>query len=404
MMTATQDMGQQTTQRPTISELMDRATALRPTIAARADETELQRRVSAQTMKDLDQQGLLSVTKPARFGGYEYGPSALVRLGYELGQVCGSTAWCAALANCNAWFTSYWSLEAQNDVWGENLSNLVAAPLAPTGKCEPVESGYQLRGQWPYASNCENSQWTVIAAIVPEHDGHPAGPAWFLTPIDTVRIDQDSWHMSGLKGTGSKTLVADEPIFVPEHRMVRLSDVVNLTTPGSTTEANPLASFGWSTFGAAALVAPLLGMARGALDWYVEYMAGKMRPGAGVPAGQNPFVQERAGRASAQLDAALNLLVGDLEDAETVVFGGGTLEIGQRVRLRRNFGYAASQAVDVVNTLFVGSGSGAAQLSNPMQRFWRDVNAGAGHVSLDTSGIMMMSGQYQFGLTPTGAF
>lgn len=393
-----------TISRPALDELVSRAAALRPVLAERAAATERNRRVSSETTRLLADNGLLTMCQPARFGGFEYGPSAMLRVGYELGQACGSTAWCAALANCNAWFGSYWSLQAQDDVWGERPENLLAAPLAPVGKCAPVVGGYHVWGRWPFASNCENSDWSVISAVIPEHDGRPSGPGWFLTPMSTLQIDQDTWHMAGLQGSGSKTIYADEPIFVPAHRMVRISDVIGLTTPGAAIEGNVLAHFGWSTFGATALVAPLLGMARGALDWFIDNMRTKMRPGASTNAAESPFTQVRAGRSAVAIDAALNLLLSDLQEAEALVFAGGALDAAQRIRIRRDFGFATRTAVEVVNELFEGAGASSAELSKPIQRFWRDVNGGARHVSLDEQAIMAMAGQQLFGLTPTGAY
>lgn len=392
------------TRRPSLDALAERAADLRPTLTARARETETNRRVSSETIELLAANDLLAMCKPARFGGYEYGPSAMVRIGYELGQACGSTAWCATLANSNAWFGSYWPLQAQQEMWGgEQPDALLAAPLAPTGKCEPVDGGYRVWGRWPFASNCENSDWTIISAMVPESSDGPSGPGWFLTPMSTVQVDQDTWRMAGMQGTGSKTLYADEPVFIPTHRLVRLRDVLGLTTPGTQIEGNTLARFGWSTFGAAALVGPLLGMARGALDWFVENMRSKVRPGATSGAADNPFVQYRAGRASVALDATLCLLLRDLEDAEAVVFAGNELDDRQRIRVRRNFGYATQQAVEIVNSLYGAAGASAGELDRPIQRFWRDVNSAAGHVSLDETAIMSMAGQSMFGLTPTGA-
>lgn len=390
--------------RPSLDDLASRAAALRPLLAGKARETEISRRVSADVIRLLADEGLLSMCQPARFGGYEYGPSAMIRIGYELGQACGSTAWCATLANSNAWFASYWPLQAQEEVWAERPGNLIAAPLAPTGQCEPADGGYRLWGRWPFASNCDNSDWSVISAIIPEHDGTPSGPAWFLTPIAALNIDEDTWHVAGLQGTGSKTLYADEPIFIPAHRMVRLSDVIAVTTPGAKVDGNPLAGFGWSTFGATALVAPLLGMARGALDWFNASMRSKVRPGAVTTAANSPFVQAHAGRASAGIDAAMTLLLTDLAQAETLVFAGGALDPAQRIRIRRDIGFAARQAVDAVNELCEAAGATSSALDQPIQRFWRDINAGARHVSLDDESIMATAGQQLFGLTPAGIY
>jgi hypothetical protein len=49
------------------------------------------------------------------------------------------------------------------------------------------------RTLWSFPSNCENSQWRSIAAMISAHQGNlPAGPGWFLTSIDNRVIDHDS--------------------------------------------------------------------------------------------------------------------------------------------------------------------------------------------------------------------
>ena len=123
-----------TPERPPIDELVARARNLQPLLRQRAKETEANRRVSAETTAVLADAGLFKIVKSKRFGGFEYGPSALLRVGFELGQACGSTAWCAMLGNVNSWFASYWPLQAQTDIWGERPGNLVAGTLAPTGQ------------------------------------------------------------------------------------------------------------------------------------------------------------------------------------------------------------------------------------------------------------------------------
>ncbi len=392
--------------RPSIDTLVARAQSFVPVLKEAAAATEANRRVSADIMHQLSEAGLLQIMKPARFGGYEYGPSAMLRVGFELGRGCGSTAWCAMIANCNAWYAAYWPLEAQCDIWENQPENLIAGTIVPTGKAEPVDGGFHVQGKWPYASNCENSQWYFVSAIIAA-PGSPPGASLFLVPAEDLRIDQDSWHMAGLQGTGSKTLVADMPIFVPAHRMIRFADMQAGSTPGVEIPDNPIARFGFTTFGATALVAPLLGLAQGALDWFGDAMRNKVRmtrPGAPSTAAENPFIQERAGRASSSIDAALALLISDLAAVEALIFAGDLLDITQRIRVRRALGFAAEQATFAVDHLYAGAGASAADLGTPIQRQWRDVNAGAHHVSLDVQAINTAMGQQLFGLAPVGSF
>lgn len=397
-----------TPERPPIDELVARARNLQPLLRQRAKETEANRRVSAETTAVLADAGLFKIVKSKRFGGFEYGPSALLRVGFELGQACGSTAWCAMLGNVNSWFASYWPLQAQADLWGESPDNLLAGTVMPTGNCGHAEGGYFIKGRWPWASNCENSNWFFISAMLPAVDGVSPGPGWFLTPRESLSVDQASWFVSGMQGTGSKVIFSEQPVFVPEHRVIRFSDILAGTTPGRSIPGNVPSAFGFGTFGAVSLVAPLLGMAQGALDWFAQAMQTKLRagsrPGAPIIAAHSPFVQERAGRASAAIDAAMALLLSDLPKLETKLQAGEGIEVAERIRIRRDCGFAARQAVDTVNGLFEGAGASGSDLDSPIQRFWRDINAAARHVSLDVQAINSSVGQQLFGLQPVGMY
>ena len=392
---------------PSPGELTERARSLAPMLREHARATEDQRRVSADTIAALARLDLLALMKPRAFGGLGLGPSALARVGFELGRSCGSTAWCAMIANCNAWYASYWPLEAQRELWAER-SVIIASSAIPTGKSEAVDGGYLISGRWPFASNCDNSAWFFVSCGLTNADGSPAGAGWFLTPRETLEIDHDSWRVSGLQGTGSKTLFAVAPVFIPEHRMIRLADIQAGTTPGNALADNGSAAFLFPTYGAVPLVAPLLGMAQGALDWFAEAMRSKVRfvPGPGAPptAAQNPFTQERAGQAAVTIAAAFNHLLAELERTEAMIMAGETLSTGDRIRIRSACTFGSQQAVRMVNLLTEGAGANASDKGIPIQRLWRDANAGARHVGLDITATNALAGQHLFGLDPKGMF
>ncbi|WP_156680768.1 acyl-CoA dehydrogenase family protein [Sphingomonas profundi] len=389
---------------PTVDELVARAAALRPVLTERAAQTERDRRVSPDTIALLREAGLLRLGQPKRFGGYEHGPSAMLRVGFELARGCGSTSWCTSIANVNAWLACYWPLEAQAAIWGRAPDHLVTGTFVPTGSCAAVEGGYAISGRWPFASNCDNSDWLFVSALLPEGQG----VGWFMVPRDALSIDQDSWHVAGMQGTGSKTLVADAPVFVPAARTLLFSDVVKRTMPGRAVPDNPMAEFAFTTLGAVTLVAPLLGMAQGALDWFVEAMKAKvktsLKPGAPVGVAQGQDAQQRVGQASALIDAAMALLLADLAPFEAQVAAGEAPSDAARIRIRRDIAFAARAASDAVNLLFEGAGAASAALDSPIQRYWRDINAAARHASLDVPAIYAMVGQERFGLEPKGPF
>jgi resorcinol 4-hydroxylase (FADH2) len=392
-------------ERTAFSVLLERVRELKPIFRDAARDTETNRRVSKKAMDRLRDAELTKLVRPARFGGFEYGVTELAQIAFELGSVCGSTGWCGSLAMCYQWMTSFFPLEAQQDVWSDP-DNLVAGSYQPSKEVEIVSGGIKLAGSWPYASNCENSQWLMLGALLQNSKGPPE-PMWCLVPITDMVVDQDTWFTSGLQGTGSKSVRIEKPVFVPEHRMIRFADVVAGSVPGKKIDDNKMSHFGFTTFGPTALVSPVLGMAQGALESFIQIAQTKVRaakPGMMVAMASSPLIQSRIGAASATIDSAFTLLLSSVAAAEDKVRRGVPLEVAERVAIRRNQGFAAKQSVTVVNELFAKEGAAGSDLAAPLQRFWRDANSAALHLSLDWEPIAAMYGQQRLGLEPVGLY
>jgi alkylation response protein AidB-like acyl-CoA dehydrogenase len=392
-------------ERTEFSVLLNRARDLKPVFRAAARDTETNRRVPKTSMDQLRDAGLMRLMRPARFGGFEYGLNELVQIAFELGSACGSTGWCGSLAICYQWMVSYFPLEAQCEVWSDP-DNLVASSFPPSKDCEVVPGGIKIAGAWHYASNCENSQWLMLGAAAPNANG-PPDIMWCLVPITDVVVDQDSWFTSGLQGTGSKTVRIATPRFVPDHRLVRFADITAGTTPGSKIENNIMSCLGFTTFGPTSLAAPVLGMAQGALEAFIQMAQTKVRavtPGTMVPIANSPVIQGAIGAASATVASAFTLLLTSVTAAENKLRRGIPLEVAERVAVRRNQGFAAQQSVAVVNDLFAREGAAGSDLAAPLQRFWRDANAAALHLSLDWETLAAMDGQLKLGRDPVGLY
>jgi 3-hydroxy-9,10-secoandrosta-1,3,5(10)-triene-9,17-dione monooxygenase len=391
--------------RPDFTDIIARIRKLAPEISARALSAEKANRVPAETMDALRDTNVFRMMQPKRFGGYEYGPAELAQVGFELGRACGSTGWCGTLAVCFGWMTAFFPLEAQQEVW-DDTNNLLAVSYTPSPKVEVVDGGIKLTGSWPWASGVDSAAWLILAAAIPNKEGPPA-VAWCLVPVRDVIVDHDSWNVSGLQGTGSKTVHIKEPLFIPRHRILPLGVVFAGKVPGLEIADNGQARFGFPTFGPTALVSPIVGMAQGAIDAFTDTArdAKRMaRPGVFEKVAESPLIQSLIGRTAAHVDAARTLMVTSLSEGQNVIGNGGTLEIEQRVRIRRNHGFAARTSSDVVNEIFQKSGAAAADEKNRVQRFWRDANAAALHASLDWDMLSALYGTQQLGLQPQGVF
>ena len=127
-------------------------------------------------------------------------------------------------------------------------------------------------------------------------------------------------------------------------------------------------------------------MAQGALDAFTHVArdAKRMaRPGVMEKVAESALIQSLIGEASARIDAAKTLMVTSLQEGQDAVRAGKVLDIEQRVRIRRNHGFAARTSSEVVNEIFAKSGAAAADEKNDVQRFWRDANTAATHSSID---------------------
>src|SRR5262245_2789064 len=394
-----------TATRPEFATILGRVRKLRSEIESRALATEKAKRVPAETMEALRDAGVFRTIQAKRLGGYESGPAELAQIGFELGRACGSTGWCGTLAVCFGWKTAFFPLEAQQEVW-DNPDNLLAVSYTPSPKVEEVDGGYRISGSWPYTSGVDSATWLILAVLIPGK-GSPPTVAWCLVPVSEVVVDHDSWNVSGLEGTGSKTVAIPDPVFVPKHRMLPIGAVFSGKVPGLEVPENPQARFGFPTFGPTALVSPIVGIAQGALDAFTAAArdAKRMaRPGVFEKVAESPLIQSLVGQAAARIDAAQTLMLTSLQQGQDIVRAGGTLDVEQRVRTRRHHGFAARPSAEVVNDIFFKSGAAAADENNRVQRFWRDANAAALHSSIDWDTLSALYGTQQLGLQPQRIF
>jgi alkylation response protein AidB-like acyl-CoA dehydrogenase len=389
------------------ARLLDAAVELRAVVAARARQTEQDRRVSADVTQLLKEAGLYRVVQPRRFGGYELSLEALRRLSFEIGRGCTSTGWCYGLSAAAAWVLGMFPEEAQHDVWGNSPDALLASCIAPTGKAVPVDGGYRLKGRWSFGSNSDNAQWLSLGAMVQLAEGAPPRPIFLLVPQGDYQI-VDTWHTVGLAGTGSKDIAIDVEVFVPAHRTVAFSEVLDQEAPGADVHDSALYRVPFLSGFPPLLSNPAVAALRGAIDEFVASIAARSTRGAFVGGGtsiaQFGHVQSAVAQAEAAVDAAQLILQRDLQLTTDIVNAGEKLSAEQRITLRRGHAYSVRLCVEAINALYDVVGGTGIQLDNGVQRAWRDINAVAHHISVNWHAVSTMYGQMRLGLPPRGQY
>jgi alkylation response protein AidB-like acyl-CoA dehydrogenase len=183
---------------------------LAPEIPSRAAEIKTARRMPPDLVDKLKEIGLYRMFVPRSHGGLELDFPEGVRATAELGKIEGSLGWTAMIAMGSGLVTSLLPLETYNRVYENGPDVTLAGSSQPAGTAEAVPGG----GRWPFASGCQQAEWMLTFCIMTK-DGKPlAGSAGddgpplvrgFILPASEWQIE-DTWHVAGLKGTGSITL------------------------------------------------------------------------------------------------------------------------------------------------------------------------------------------------------
>ena len=247
----------------------------------------------------------------------------------------------------------------------------------------PVEGGYRIRGRWAFASGCEHCTWLYGNCIENTGGEHKLRMAVFSPAEITI---EDTWRTSGLCGTGSHHVVADD-VVIPAQRTFLLLEsepcldepVLRIPTP---------ALYALAVTGVAA------GIAQAALD-DIQSIAGGKTPlfSAGTLAA-NPLFQHQLATADTQLRAARALWSEDADAAWATAAGRQGFTPEQRARIRSTAVWVTSTAAAVVDVCYRAGGGSSIYLDNPLQRRFRDIHAVTQHFlvrpdTLTTAGAVL---------------
>ncbi len=367
--------------------LLARALALVPTLGERASSTEALRRVPDETIADFHAAGLFRALQPARVGGAELHPAAFFDICAEVARGCASSAWVLSNLAYHHQFLALWPEEAQQEVWGPSPDTLVGSSyIFARGTARRSGGGYVLEGQWPFSSGIDPCAWCVLGAMTSEDDGSPPHPRYFLLPRTDYSV-LDTWHVVGLRGTGSKDVRA-QGVFVPAYRSISFNEAVEGQAPGLAVNPGALFRLTMQGAGGFVLLPVLYGAARAAADEYIARARGRKTTVGGRSQADLPGVQDRVANVEALLDAVLLIAHRNWRDAMNWLDGHAVVDGALAARMRRDSAYCARLVVEAMDLVFAGTGGAGLQESDPIQRMWRDVHAGAAQFGLqwDVSG------------------
>lgn len=373
------------------------ARALHDKIRARADRTESERIVSAETIRDLMDAGLFGVVTPRMFGGSELGFATLVDVTAEIASACGSTGWVYGVLAGHSWMLNLFPLQAQREVMSADRV-LTATVFRLGGTVTEVDGGYRLvNGDGRFCSGIDHVQWVIVGNAV-QREGQPPEPRFFVVPREDIEI-VDDWFTAGMRGTGSRSIrIADT--FIPAHRSVSVKDMMSGMADETGSVRAPIYRMPFQNVTPFSLVGAPLGMARAAVRSFSEGLAARLATFSSEQTAEQSATFARVAESVAEIDAALAVV---REDARRVDSADDPRSISDLdwARIPRDWAYAAQKARYAVNALFEAAGGSGIYNSSELQRIWRDVNSAAQHFAFTWDSAMTSYGRAVIGLQPS---
>jgi alkylation response protein AidB-like acyl-CoA dehydrogenase len=359
-------------------------------LAARADEIEHARRLPADLSATLAAAGFYRMFVPAALGGLEVSPVDGVRALECLAVAEASCAWVAFIGATTGSALVRVPEEAARAIFSRP-DTMITGVFAPTGTAERVDGGFRVSGRWQWGSGCQNADWIAGGCAITEGgtrlttpDGAPRNHMLLFRAADVEILD--TWHVAGLRGTGSTDYQVHD-VFVPD------AHAIGWLVPDM--PARPLYQFPFFTFLALGVAAVALGIARAALTDLVALAAGKRRAGSASTIASRSHSHMEVALAEAELRSARAFLYESLASAWTEACAGQPIGIAARRDVRLATTHAVQRATRVVDTAYTLAGGAAVYESSRLQRHLRDVHVTTQHImvgpgTLETVGRLFL--------------
>lgn len=365
-------------------ELLERARNLAPDFRERAKHEPSARRISKATIADLRQAGLFRVLQANRNGGFALDLTTHLNVVSAVAEGCPSTAWVVGVAHAHSWLVSHFTGDAQDDVYSDDPDTLVAGVLAPRGEAVPAGDGWLLNGVWPFGSGVERSQWALLGATTLGASGEP-NDAQFL--VRTAALDvADDWHVSGLKATGSCSIVAKDA-FVPRHRHLSMKDVASGTAPGSSLHDEPVHRSAMVPVLTIALTGAALGAGRAAVTAFAEQITGQVATSSTELQTNLPTTHRQVAQAATLVHQGGLLLENGAMAIDEHARADRPMAIEDRARIRMECAQGVRCCLEAAELLYLATGGRGLQTTNRLAGLLADLQAINMHalLNLDTS-------------------
>ena len=264
---------------------------------------------------------------------------------------------------------------ARARIFGDS-SRLFAGSTRPTGQAVPTAGGFRLSGRWSLVSGCELADYLHLISLVHE-DGVPRMRAPGQPDLRVLLVPKgryeilDTWHVGGLRGSGSHDVVMHD-VFVPAEDSFSPSPPVASTSQLAQIPIIPVMTAG--------IAAQFLGMARAAIAVTLEILRNKVSVDPGASIRERPSVLADLASYNAAVAAARSHLHTSMASVWDIA-RDTVPTVQDRATLYGASLHAAAIARACVTAMHAAAGTPALYIDCPLERSIRDLRTMEQHIA-----------------------
>lgn len=359
-----------------LDELLGRLEGLLPLVAAHADWTDAARRPHDEVMRGLARAGLLRLLAPAHYGGAGLTLVDFLTVVEATAAVDGSAGWTLMTSNEELEIASaYLPAATISGLLADRADLVVAGSGLTSGRARQVEGGWVVEGRWRFVTGSPAADHLVLGNLVVDTDERRAPRSCYaLLPVERTEL-VDTWHVDGLRGTGSGDVVVDglfvedawtgvirSPLeTVPVTTLYRLPSTLRFPIPKTAVAA---------------------GIARAAIGDLVELAGTKTPVTSRTQLRDRPDVARTVAEAVALRASGWSWVREVTEELWSFAAAGERIPRALHARARLAASSSVRNSVRAVELVCSAAGSTANFAGSPLSRRFRDVHAVPQHFTV----------------------
>ena len=364
---------------PLAADLVDAAKGFVPEIVANRDRMDAECQLPHELATQMAEKGLFGLYVPKELGGPETDPVTAFHVVEEIAQADGSAGWCVFNGAAVSSAVARLSPKAVKEIFGDPPVVLGSGSARAGGTAKLADGGYTVSGRWNFLSGIDHSIAIFVACRVVDDNGavlNEDGSPMMRTVV--LRVDQGqvlhTWTTMGMRGTASHDAEYHE-VFVPfDHTYTRGApahyDGALYTPPQSSIV------FGWTLS-----AANTLGMARGAMNTFVDLATDSGSTDSPTLLRDRQHIKIVVGECEAMIDSARTYLLDSVSAMWEAQTSGAPGLAEKAMRTRLAITHAIRQSIAVADKLFSAAGTNSIHRSVGLERYFRDLHVHGQHIS-----------------------